>query len=100
MDECTLEHRVVALWVDRALLVMQDLIKLVLRLSCLFATRTAVDSPDDIVWLAFAHRVPLAAAAATIIITLPIVIVAMWKTTAFLFFRVHPMLHHVAQLYH
>ena len=33
-DECALEHRVVTLWVDRALLVMQDLVELILRLAC------------------------------------------------------------------
>jgi len=80
---------------------MQDLIKLVLRLSCLFATRTAVDSPDDIVWLAFAHRVPLAAAAATIIVTLPVVvIIAAWEATKLLFFLVSPSLHHVMKFHH
>jgi hypothetical protein len=77
-NEHTLEHRVVAFWMDRAVLVVQDLVKLILKLSCLFATRAAVDSPDDI-------------------ITLPVVvIIASWEATAFLFFLVRPSLHHVS----
>ena len=75
---------------------MQDLIKLVLRLSCLFATRTAVDSPDDIVWLALACGVPLVADASLIIDVLPIVIVVMAGEAAeLLFLLVCLVLHHV-----
>ena len=33
-DDCALEHRVVALWLDRALLVVQDLVELILGFSC------------------------------------------------------------------
>jgi hypothetical protein len=75
---------------------MQDFIKLVLRPACLLAARTAIDSPNNIVSLAFAHLVPLAVAAAMIIVAIPIVvIVSAWEAAAFLFFLVHPELHHV-----
>ena len=74
-----------------------DLVKLIMRLAYLLAMRAVVDSPDDIVWLALAHRVPLVAAVPTVIVTLPVVfIVATWEATAFLFFRVRSTLHLVA----
>ena len=97
MNECSLEHRVVTFWMDRTLLVVQNLVKLILRLSCLFASRAEIDSPDDIVWLTFAHGIPLVTVASTIIVALPVVvIVAMRKATAFLFHLVCPVLHNVA----
>jgi hypothetical protein len=74
---------------------------LILWLASLLATRAAVDSPDDIVWLSLAHRVPLATAAATIIVTLPVVvIIAAWEATELLFFLVSPSLHHVMKFHH
>ena len=82
---------------DRALLVMQNLVKLILRLARPFAMRGTIGSPNDIVWLSLSHGVPLATAAVTIVAALPIVIiVAARKAAVFLFFLVYPMLHHVA----
>ena len=78
---------------DRALLVMQNLVKLILRLALPFAMRGTIGSPDDIVWLSLSHWVPLATAAVTIVPALPIVIiVAVRKAAVFLFFLVCPML--------
>ena len=86
---------------DRALLVVQDLVELILRHSCLFASRAAINSPDDIVWLTFARGIPLVTAASTIIVALPIiVIVAALEAAALLFLFVCPSLHHITKLYH
>ena len=75
---------------------MHDFIELILRLACLLAALVAVDSPDNVVWLAFAHLVPLAVAAAMIIVALPVVVVvAACEVAAFLFFFVRPTFHHV-----
>ena len=81
---------------DRALFVVQDLVELILRLSCFLTMRTAIDNPDDIVKLTLACRVLLVAAASTIIVTLPIVVVVMeWEAAALLFLLICPALHHV-----
>ena len=86
----------VALVVDRALLVLQDLVELVLRLSCFLAMWAAVNIPDDVVWLALACEVPLVADASLIIDVLPIVIVVMAGEAAeLLFLLVCLVLHHV-----
>ena len=75
---------------------MHDFIELILRLACLLAALVAVDSPDNVVWLAFAHLVPLAVAAAMIIVALPVVVlVATREATTFLFLLIYPLLHHV-----
>ena len=77
--------------------VVHDLVELILRLSCLFALRAVINSPDNIVWLTFTYGVPLATAATMIVVALPnVVIVAAWEAAAFLFFLISPMLHHVA----
>ena len=86
----------VALQVDRALFVVQDLVELILRLSCFLTMWTAIDSPNDIVKLTLACRVLLVAAASTIIVTLPIVVVvAAREATVFLLLFVSPALHHI-----
>ena len=75
----------------------EDLVELILRFSCLFASRAAIDSPDDIVWLTFLHGILLASAASTIVVTLPIVVtVAAWKAVALLFHLISSALHHIA----
>ena len=75
---------------------MQDFIKLVLRHVYLLAARTAIDSPNNIVSIAFTHLVLLAVAATMIIVAIPIVvIVSAWEAAPFLFFLVRPELHHV-----
>jgi len=74
-DDCTLEHRVIALWVDRALFVVQDLVELIMRFSCFLTTRAAIHSADSIAWLSFSCRILLVTGASTIIVALPIVVV-------------------------
>ena len=59
---------------DWALLVVLDLVELILRLSFFLATQAAMNSPNDIVWLMFARRIPLVAGAFPIIVALPIVV--------------------------
>ena len=76
--------------------VVHDLVELILRLSCLFALRAVINSPDNIVWLTFTYGVPLATAATMIIVAIPIVvIVSAWEAAPFLFFLVRLELHHV-----
>ena len=45
---------------DHASLVVQDLVKQILWLAWLLAVRAALDDPDNIVRLSFAHKVPQA----------------------------------------
>ena len=56
-----LPHRVVALGVDWAPLVVKDLVILIMRLFILLTTWSAIHSPDSIVRLALARRIPLVA---------------------------------------
>ena len=87
----------VALGVDWAPLVVEDLVELILRLFILLTTRSAIHSADNIVWLALAHGIPLVAGPSTIVVALPIVVViTSWEAAALLFFFVWPMLPHVA----
>ena len=94
--DCALEHRVVALGVDWAPLVVEDLVELILRLFILLTTRSAIHSADNIVWLALARGILLVAGPSTVIVALPIVIVMMaWEATVLLFFFVCPALHQI-----
>ena len=89
-------HRVVALGVDWASLVVENLVELILRLVTLLTTRSAIHSADCIVWLALAHRNPLVAGASTVVVALPIVVVVVaGEATAFLLLFICPVLHHV-----
>ena len=86
----------VTLGVDRALLVVKDLVELVLRLPSFFTARGAIDSLDDIVWLSLALGIPLVTAASMVIVALPIIVVATAsEATALLFLLICPTLHHV-----
>ena len=81
---------------DWALLVVLDLVELILRLSFFLATQAAMNSPNDIVWLTFARRIPLVAGAFPIIVALPIVVaVTAGEAAALLFLLFCPALHHV-----
>src|SRR6185503_9015058 len=91
-----LPHRVVALGVDRASLVVENLVKLVLRLVALLTTRCAIHRADSVVRLTLACGIPLVAGPSTVIVALPIVVVvAAGKATAFLLLFICPALHHV-----
>jgi hypothetical protein len=88
---------VVALGVDWASLVVEDLIELILRLLILLTTRSVIHGADNVIWLALARRIPLVAGPSTIVVALPIVVViTSWEAAALLFFFVWPMLPHVA----
>ena len=77
-------------------LVVEDLVKLILRLLILLTTRSAIHGADGVIWLALARWIPLVAKPTTVIIALPIVIVFTgWEAAVFLFFFVRPVLHHV-----
>src|SRR6185436_11552706 len=56
-----LPHRVVALGVDRASLVVENLVELVLRLVALLTTWCAIHSADSVVRLTLARGIPLVA---------------------------------------
>ena len=72
---------------DWAPLVMKYLVKLILWLFVLLTMRGVIHSPDNIVGLAFARRIPLVAGPSMVIVALSIVVVAMaWEETAFLRF--------------
>ena len=91
-----LPHRVVALGVDQASHVVENLVELVLRLVALLTTRGAIHSADCIVRLTLAHMIPLVARPSTVIVALPIVvIVAAGEATAFLLLFICPALHHI-----
>ena len=70
-----LPHQVVALGVDWASLVVENLVELILRLVALLTTQGAIHSADCIVRLALARRIPLVARASTVVVALPIVVV-------------------------
>ena len=92
-----LPHQVVALGVNWASLVVENLVELVLRLVALFTTRGAIHSADCIDRLTLVRRIPLIAGPSTVIVTLPIVVVVTaWEAVAFLLFFVGPALHHVS----
>jgi len=87
---------VVALGVDWASLVVENLVELILRLIGLLTTRGAIHSADYIVRLALARMIPLVARASTVVVALPIVVVvAAGEVTAFLLLFVSPALHHI-----
>ena len=92
-----LEHRVVALGVDWAPLVTEDLVELILRLLGLLTTRSAIHGSDGIVRFALARWIPLVTTTSPIITALPIiVVVTVWEAVMLLFLLVCPVLHHVA----
>ena len=92
-----LPHRVVALGVDWASLIVENLVELVLRLVALLTTRGAIHSANCIVKLALAPRIPLVARASTVVVALPIVVVvAAGEATMFLLFFLSPALHHIS----
>ena len=68
-------HRVIALGVNWASFVVENLVELVLRLVALLTTRGAVHSADCIVRFTLAHRIPLVARPSTVVVALPIVVV-------------------------
>jgi len=87
---------VVALGVDWASLVVENLVELILWLIGLLTMRGAIHSADYIVRLALARRIPLVARASTVVVALPIVVVvAAGEVTAFLLLFVSPALHHI-----
>ena len=69
---CALEHRVVALGVDWAPFVVEDLINLILRFSCLLATQGAIHGADSIIWLVLTRRIPLVAGASRSLLHFPL----------------------------
>ena len=90
-------HRVIALGVNWASLVVENLVELVLRLVALLTMLGAIHSADCIVRLMLAHRIPLVARLSTIVVALSIVVVvATREAAAFLFFFVRLVLHHVS----
>jgi len=77
-------------------LIVEDLVKLILRLLILLTTWSAIHGADGVIWLALACEVPLVADASLIIDVLPIVIVVMAGEAAeLLFLLVCLVLHHV-----
>jgi len=90
-------HRVIALGVDWASLVMENLVKLVLRLVAFLTTWSAIHSADCIVRLTLARRIPLVAGPSAFVVALPVVVVvAAGKATAFFLLFICPALHHVS----
>ena len=89
-----LPHRVVALGVDWASLVVENLVELILRLVTLLTTRGVIHSANCIVRLTLACRIPLVAGPSTVVVELPVVVVvAAGKATAFLLLFICPALH-------
>ena len=96
MQDRAFPHRVIALGVNWASLVVENLVELVLRLVTLLITRGAIHSADCIVRLALARGIPLVAGASAVVEALPIVVVVVaGKATAFLLLFICPALHHV-----
>ena len=92
-----LPHRVVALGVDWASLVVENLVEVILQLVALLTTRGAIHGADCIVRLALARRIPLVAGPSTVVVTLPVVVVVTAREAAmFLLLFVCSVLHHVA----
>ena len=86
----------VALGVDWASLVVENLVEVILQLVALLTTRGAIHSADYIVRLALARMIPLVARASTVVVALPIVVVvAAGEVTAFLLLFVSLALHHI-----
>ena len=87
----------IALKVDWAPLVVEDLIELILRLFILLTTRSAIHGAVSVVRLALARRIPLVAGPSTIIVMLPVVVVVVTtrETAALLLLFIYPALHHV-----
>ena len=82
-------------------LIVEDLVKLILRLLILLTTWSAIDGADGVIWLALARWIPLVAKPTTVIIALPIVVaVTSREAAALLFLFVCPALHHVAQFHY
>ena len=95
-QDCALPYRVVALGVDWASLVVENLVELILWLVALLTTRSAIRSADCTIRLALAPRILLVARATTVVVALPIVVVvAAAEVTAFLLLFVSPALHHI-----
>ena len=90
-------HQVVALGVDWASLVVENLVELVLRLVALLTARGAIHCADCIVRLMLARRIPLVVGPSTVVVALPIVVViAAGEAIAFLLFFISPALHHIS----
>jgi len=88
---------VIALGVNWASLVVENLIELVLRLVSILTTWGAINSADCIVRLAPARRIPLVARAYMVVMVLPIVVVVVaGEATTFLLFYISPALHHIS----
>ena len=87
----------VALGVDQTSLVVENLVKLVLRLVALLTTQCAIHRAYSVVRLTLACGIPLVAGPSSIVVALPVVvIVAAGKATAFLLLFVCLALHHVS----
>ena len=81
---------------DWTSLVVKNLVELVLWFITLLATRGAIHSADNVVRLALARGIPLAARPSMVVVALPVVVVvSAWEATAFLLFFIRPALHHV-----
>ena len=92
-----LPHQVVALGVNWASLVVENLVELVLRRVALLTTQGAIHSADCIIRLTLANRIPLVARPSTVVVALPIVVVVVTREAAvFLLFFIRSALHHVS----
>ena len=90
-------HRVIALGVNWASLVVKNPVELVLRLVALLTMRGAIHSADCVVRLTLAHRIPLVARPSMVVVALPIIgIVVAREAAVFLLFFIRPALHHVS----
>ena len=90
------EHRVVALRVDWAPLVVEDLVELILRLFILLTTQSAIHGTDSIVRLVLACMILLLAGPSMVVVTLPVVVVVTAReAAALLLLFICPVLHHV-----
>ena len=97
MYDRALEHRVVALGVDWAPFVVEDLVELILRLLILLTPQSVIHDAHSVIWLVLARRIPLVAGPSTVVVAVPIVvIVTLWEAAVLLFLFVCPTLHHVA----
>ena len=97
MQDRALPHRVVALGMYWAPLVVKDLVELILLLFILLTTRSAIRGTDSVIGFALTRGIPLVAGASTVVVALPIVvIVTAWEAASFLLLFGCLMLHHVA----
>ena len=86
----------VALRVDWAPFVVEDLVELILRLLILLTPQSAIHDAHSVIWLVLARRIPLVAGPSTVVVALPVVVaVATGKVTAILLLFICPALHHV-----